>query len=168
MYAYLLNIVCTGKSSKNRFLSSLVRWSAVQSPNLLFTCKTLKQTLHKEWTLDRSNLQLSAQYFLHSHCCKKYDKKYNWLFSSYNPIFKIKVWILNFWACIQGSSRCTYYSYACNVLHLQTNMKYHLWQLPSPLCISINRLILCFWHNVLIKKIFCIMIKMFNPTKSNS
>ena len=51
MYAYLLNIVCTGKSSKNMLLSSLVRWSAVQSPNLLFTCKTLKQTLHKEWTL---------------------------------------------------------------------------------------------------------------------
>ena len=59
MYAYLLNIVCTGKSSKNRFLSSLVRWSAVQSPNLLFTCKTLKQTLHKEWTGQICNYLLS-------------------------------------------------------------------------------------------------------------
>ena len=139
MYAYLLNIVCTGKSSKNMLLSSLVRWSAVQSPNLLFTCKTLKQTLHKEWTGQICNYLLSIFcIFTVGMACKKYYKKYNWLFSSYNPIFKIKVWILNFWACIQGSSRYTYYSYACNVLHLQTNMKYHLWQLPSPLCISIQ------------------------------
>ena len=129
-------------------LSSLVRWSAVQSPNLLFTCKTLKQTLHKEWTLDRSNLQLSAQYFLHSHCCKKYDKKYNWLFSSYNPIFKIKVWILNsehvfkdqvdvlniLFLCMQ----CSAFANKYEISSLTTSISF------MHICISINRLILFF------------------------